>query len=225
VYFEIETEGSRYSRLSQMSGHTRLLYDMYLAHVSKEGADYERFIALVGRDGLKLFDALHFRTSETSSTEVAVRVGGKIERRRKHKLIVILQFRIGKQRLSPNQLSEGTFKTIALLFRVITAASTAILIEEPEVCIHQGLLSSILELVKIYAQDKLIVISTHSDYVLDHVDPENVHHVTFDRSKGTLVRHIKNTMTTKEYAALRRYLREQGNLGEYWREGGLGNPR
>jgi predicted ATPase len=106
---------------------------------------------------------------------------------------------------------------------VITEDSTTLLIEEPEVCVHHGLLSSILELVKSYSRHKQMILSTHSDYVLDHVSPENVYRVTFDKSSGTLARHIQKTMTGKEYSALREYLDKEGNLGEYWREGGLGD--
>ena len=90
-------------------------------------------------------------------------------------------------------------------------------------CVHHGLLSSILELIKTYSKQKQIIVSTHSDYVLDHVTPANVFRVTFDKSSGTIVRQIQKTMTTKEYAALRDYLETVGNLGEFWREGGMGD--
>jgi len=125
--------------------------------------------------------------------------------------------------LSPNQLSEGTFKTLALLFHVITEDSTLLLIEEPEVCVHHGLLASILELVKSYSSQKQMILSTHSDYVLDRVKPENVYRVTHGAEEGTVVRHIRKTMTVREFAALRQYLETEGNLGEYWREGGFGD--
>jgi predicted ATPase len=174
---------------------------------------------------LKLIDELAFREVTTSSIEHTVRVGGKVEVRRRYKLLIVPQFRIGKHRLSPNQLSEGTFKTLALLFHVITENSTALLIEEPEVCIHQGLLSSILELIKKYSHDKQMIISTHSDYVLDHVGPENVFRVNYDKTTGTGVRHIRKTMSVREYGALREYLENEGNLGEYWREGGIEDRR
>jgi predicted ATPase len=77
------------------------------------------------------------------------------------------------------------------------------------------------ELIKTYASHKQMILSTHSDYVLDHVKPENVFKVTFTESDGTAAHHIKKTMTSKEFAALRMYLEREGNLGEYWREGGL----
>jgi predicted ATPase len=168
-----------------------------------------------------LVDKITFREIRTSSTEYSVQVGGKIERRRAEKVLVIPQFRRGKNILSPNQLSEGTFKTLALLFYIITEESTALLLEEPEVCVHQGLLSSILELIKKYSMEKQMIVSTHSDYVLDHVKPENVLSVKADPVDGTVVRHLRKTMSKKEYEALRYYLGHEGNLGEYWREGGL----
>jgi hypothetical protein len=221
VSFEIEQDETP-RRLFRQGGHARLLYDLYIASKSEVNHRYRQFLDLVGPRGLKLIDGLRFTEVPTSSVDYSVRVGGKVEGRKKRKLLVIPQFSLGRQRLSPNQLSEGTFKTLALLFHIITEDGTALLIEEPEVCVHHGLLSSILELVKSHSRYKQIILSTHSDYVLDQVTPENVFRVTFNRSSGTSVRQIQKTMTSKEYSALRKYLDQEGNLGEYWREGGLG---
>lgn len=220
--FEIDREGNRLG-LIRSRGHARVLYNMYTAYNDQTNPKYARFIDIVGPNGLRLIDELTFRLVQTSSVDHSVRVGGKVEVRKRHKLLVIPQFKIGKQTLSPNQLSEGTFKTLALLFHVVTEDSTALLIEEPEVCVHHGLLSSILELIKSASRRKQMVVSTHSDYVLDHVAPDNVFRVTADRTKGTVARHIRKTMTAREYSALREYLEQEGNLGEYWREGGLGD--
>jgi ABC-type lipoprotein export system ATPase subunit len=221
--FQIEEEEGKRRRLTHFHGHQKVLYGMYSA--SKEGPEsrYEQFIEIVGPKGLRLIDNLTFREVKTSSIDYSVRVGGKVERRKRNRLLVIPQFRIGKQKLSPNQLSEGTFKTLALLFHVLTEEGTILLIEEPEVCVHHGLLSSILELIKSSSQRKQMILSTHSDYVLDHVRPENVYQVAFGKLTGTVARNIPRAMTSKEYAALRQYLLQEGNLGEYWREGGLGD--
>src|SRR5216683_149131 len=207
--FEIEQEG-RHRRLFRLRGHAKILYDMYSAKKAEVDHRYQQFIDIVGPKGLKLVDDLTFREVQTSSIDYSVRVGGKVEVRRKHKLLVVPQFRIGKQKLSPNQLSEGTFKTLSLLFHVITEEGTALLIEEPEVCVHHGLLSSILELIKSYSRRKQMILSTHSDYVLDHVRPENVYRVAFDKSLGTVARHIPKAMTSKELSALRQYLEREG---------------
>ena len=220
--FEIEEAGQR-RRLLRLRGHERVLYDMYSAEQSRKNSGYDRFLDIVGRRGLRLIDNLTFRRVRTSATEYSVRVGGKVEVHRRNKLLIIPQFKIGRLTLSPNQLSEGTFKTLALLFHVVTQQSQALLIEEPEVCVHQGLLSSILELIKSYSQNRQTIISTHSDFVLDHVDAENVYGVTLDPKRGTIVRHITKTMSKKELSALRDYLAHDGNLGDYWREGGFGD--
>ncbi len=219
---EVDREGDPASQF-QMRGHGKILHSMYSA--SREGGNrhYQQFMELVGPKGLRLIDDLNFRVVRSSATEYSVRVGGKLERRKKENSLVIPQFRIGRQVLSPNQLSEGTFKTLVLLFHLITDESSALLIEEPEVCVHQGLLASILEIIKSSSIRKQIILSTHSDFVLDHVKPENVLRVAFDKSFGTVVRSIRNTMTAKEFSALRDYLDTSGNLGEFWREGGLGD--
>jgi predicted ATPase len=135
--------------------------------------------------------------------------------------LVIPQFTIGKNELSPNQLSEGTFKTITLLFYLITETSSLLLIEEPEVCVHHGLLSSIIEMIKTYSRNKQIIVSTHSDFVLDQLEPENVFKVSNEPEKGTKVISIKKSMSSREFNALRKYLDKVGNLGEYWKEGSL----
>ncbi|MFZ2654548.1 MAG: ATP-binding protein [Victivallales bacterium] len=224
VSFEIEKEGKR-QRYFRLRGHAKILYQMYMSQKAENRERYEQFFSIVGPKGLKLIDDLTFREVTTSSIEHTVRVGGKVEVRRRYKLLIVPQFRIGKHRLSPNQLSEGTFKTLALLFHITTEDCTALLIEEPEVCIHHGLLSSILEVIKLHSRRKQIIISTHSDYVLDHVSPQNVFRVSYERSAGTVVNHINKTMTAKELSALKEYLEKEGNLGEYWREGGLGDRR
>jgi hypothetical protein len=217
---EIDKDGGR-RRAFRLRGHVRVLYNMYSLFKANQGGKYDQFKSVVGPKGLKLIDDVDFKEVPISSTDYSVLVGGRVRSHRRSKLLVVPQFRIGRQVLSPNQLSEGTFKTLALLFYIITFSGTALLIEEPEVCIHHGLLSSILELIKRYSRQKQMIISTHSDYVLDHVRPENVFRVSREELLGTTVHPIRKTMNAREYAALREYLDKEGNLGEYWREGGL----
>jgi len=220
--FQIERDEGR-GTFARFRGHTKILYDMYIAQKVQQDKAYEQFLQIVGPKGLRLIDALTFGEVQASSTEYSVRVGGKVEPRKRENRLIIPQFKIGRQILSPNQLSEGTFKTLALLFHLFRKDSRALLIEEPEVCVHHGLLASILEIIKTASEEKQIVLSTHSDYVLDHVKPENVFSISFDKGSGTIARQIRETMNAKEFAALRLYLETEGNLGEYWREGGFGD--
>jgi hypothetical protein len=220
--FSIEDDDRRPISLGA-PGHKGILRKIYYASKQPASDDYKQFLSIVGKRGLGLIDGLNFQEVPISSVDYTVKVGGKLTEKKKNRLLVIPQFEIGRQMLSPNQLSEGTFKTLALLFHVITDTSSLLLIEEPEVCVHHGLLSSILELIKSSSRRKQIIISTHSDYVLDHIEPENVFRITRDRSSGTVARRLEDALDAQEYLALRDYLSTSGNLGEYWREGGFGD--
>jgi predicted ATP-dependent endonuclease of OLD family len=220
VSFEIEKEG-RQSRGIRLHRHAKFLFDLYRKWKAEDSQSYQQFFEIVGPDGIGLVKNIQFKEIPTSSIDYSVKAGGKVVKRKREKVLVIPQFMIGNNELSPNQLSEGTFKTITLLFYLVTESSRLLLIEEPEVCVHHGLLSSIIELIKTYSVDKQIIVSTHSDFVLDEVDPENVYRVVKSPEKGTTVTHIPKTMSRKELSALREYLESEGNLGEYWRHGGL----
>ncbi len=220
VSFEIEKEGRRRRRLG-LKSHSKFLYDIYIEYKTKETSRYNQFFDIIGPAGIRLVDSISFNEIETSSTDYLVRSGGKVRKSRQKKILVIPKFKIDKYKLSPNQLSEGTLRTITLLFYLITEKSSLLLIEEPEVCVHHGLLSSIVGLIKTYSRDKQIVISTHSDFVLDKVKPENVYRVLRMPKKGTKITHIAKAMSKKELIALRNYLENEGNLGEYWKHGAL----
>lgn len=220
VSFEIEQHGRR-TRSLRPRGHEKFLFDLYSSYKKTKSKEYRQFFDIVGPEGIGLVDDISFEELQTSSVEYSVRSGGTVQRRRREKSLVVPQFRIGNNNLSPNQLSEGTFKTITLLFYLITETSRILLVEEPEVCVHHGLLASIIELIKAYSTEKQMIVSTHSDFVLDAVAPENVYVVTNTANEGTKVSSIRRKMPRKELAALRSFLETEGNLGEYWRHGGI----
>lgn len=207
------------------SSHERFIRELYFEHRSKASKErqsrYQEFIDLVGPSGLKLVDGIEFLEWETENADYSVLPSGKVGVKRAKRLYVIPRFAIGKQRLPPNQLSEGTFRTLALVFYALSRSAGIILIEEPEVCVHHGLLASIVEILKSASTNKQIVISTHSDIVLDHVVPDNVVKVLGSARKGTVAHKLSTSLSSKEMIALREYLRTEGNLGEYWRAGAL----
>jgi ABC-type lipoprotein export system ATPase subunit len=219
VSIEIENEGP-VRRGLRLHAHSKFIFDLY-QQWSQKSDSYQQFFEIVGPAGIGLADDINFKEVQTSSLDYTVRSGGKVRERKREKSLVIPQFLVGQHELSPNQLSEGTFKTMTLLFYLITDDSTLLLIEEPEVCVHHGLLTSIIELIKTYSEEKQIVISTHSDYVLDQVEPESVHMVRRSPEGGTEVTRITKAMSARELSALRDFLDKEGNLGEYWRHGSL----
>ncbi len=220
VSFDIEKEGAR-SRGLRLRGHSKFLFDLYVEYKNRSTSNYEQFFDVVGPNGIGLVKRIEFKEIRTSSIEYTVHSGARIGKRKREKILIVPQFFVGRNELSPSQLSEGTFKTITLLFYLMTEKSSALLIEEPEVCVHHGLLSSIIELIKTYSGQKQIVLSTHSDFVLDYVEPRHVYKVRRDNKTGTSVEHIETALSSQELSALRNYLESEGNLGEYWRHGGL----
>jgi hypothetical protein len=220
VSFLVET-GRRLTRDRSLGGHGKFLFDLFTEYQQRETSNYEKFLGVIGKEGIGLVDRIEFKEILTSSIEYSVRSGGRVRKEKRQKVIVIPQFIIGRNSLSPSQLSEGTFKSITLLFYLMTERSSALLIEEPEVCVHHGLLSSIVELIKTYSREKQIVLSTHSDFVLDQIEPRHVYRVNRDVRTGTNVTQIAKALPAKELIALKQYLDTQGNLGEYWRHGGL----
>ena len=149
VSFEIEKEGMK-RRGYRLRGHTRFLFDLYREFKDRSDS-YNQFFDIVGPQGIGLVDRIDFQDIITSSIEHKVQSGGEIQKRKRDKSLIIPKFSVGKNQLSPNQLSEGTFKTITLLFYLMTETSSILLIEEPEVCVHHGLLHSIIELIKTYS--------------------------------------------------------------------------
>ena len=217
----IELEEQRpLRRVRPFAGHEQFMLDLYKSWKIKD-KQYKRYLNTVSKQGIGLIDDIDFTEVEMPSSSYEVQSGGKIKKIERNRLLIVPSFSIDGNKLSPNQLSEGTFKTLALLFYVLTDESRLLLIEEPEVCIHHGLLSSIISLIKTQSKQKQIVISTHSDFVLDHLSPENLVLVKRQPNKGTTAKLLSNSISKNDYKALRMYLEESGNLGEYWRDGGL----
>jgi len=211
-------------------GHEQFILDLYRLYQlykkpNKPGDDipYKRYINTVGSDGIGLISNADFDEVDMPSNSVEVKIGGKIKKIERTRRLIVPRFMINDIALSPNQLSEGTFKTLALVFYLLTDDSQLLLIEEPEVCVHHGLLNSIISLIKTQSKSKQIVISTHSDFVLDRLDPDDLLLVKRLPQGGTVSMPLNKSMSNNDYRQLRKYLQESGNLGDYWKGSGFQN--
>jgi predicted ATP-dependent endonuclease of OLD family len=219
----IELEENRNIRRSLAnSTHHQFILDLYRSYKA-QNKQYKRYLSIINKEGIGLIGDIKFTEVTLPSSSYVVRAGGNVKQIPSNRLLVVPSFNIDSTTLSPNQLSEGTFKTLALLFYVLTDDSKLLLIEEPEVCIHHGLLSSIISLIKSQSIQKQIIISTHSDFVLEQLIPENIILVSRNQEEGTIAKQLSKAMSKNDYTALRTYLEESGNLGEYWKEGGFSN--
>lgn len=216
----VEMQDKRLLRsYSRSKSHEMFIFDLYNAY--EKSLAFNQYIDIVGPDGLALVDNITFTEYDLPNSSVKVLHGGHIRKVERHKRVVVPTFHVDELHLSPTQLSEGTFKTLALIFYILNDDSDFLLIEEPEVCVHHGLLSSVVELIKIKSNEKQIIISTHSDYILDMLSPENVVVVTKTKDTGTKALTLDKTLGKTDYAYLKKYLNDSGNLGEYWRESGF----
>lgn len=219
----LELDDSRLVRsYKKTKTHEEFIYDLYRTY-KYEPDNFKKFINTVNENGIGLIQNITFFDHNIPSSSLKVKAGGIVEKIERVKNIVVPSVVIDNLNLSPNQLSEGTFKTLALVFYILNDESDLLLIEEPEVCVHHGLLSSVIELIKSQSKRKQIFISTHSDYVLDKLLPENVVLVRKDVESGTIASALPKSLSRNDFKALKSYLEGAGNLGEYWKEGGFEN--
>ncbi|HEY4964546.1 MAG TPA: AAA family ATPase, partial [Candidatus Saccharimonadales bacterium] len=199
--------------------HLQFLFDLYTLR-NTDPTLYQEYEMFVSTKMLGLISRLSWKPVRLSSNTVEIKSGGSIKKVRQHKTLVIPKVQIGTSHITFNQLSEGTFKTLALIFYIMTDKGSCLLIEEPEVCIHHGLLRRILSTIKAHSKTRQVIFSTHSDLVLDAISTNEVFVVDMKKSI-TKVSSLSDWAGTKGMSALKAYLNEAGTLGEYWRSGGL----
>ena len=220
--FEIDEDGDLYAQGSSESRsqeHLQFIHQLYRMYKDQRDL-YSSYMSFVNERGVGLIGKIHWKETKLSTKAYEVRAGGRVIAKTRDRLLIVPTVQIGESQLSFAQLSEGTFRTLAVLFYVVTDKSRLLLIEEPEVCVHHGLLASVLDIVREYSAEKQILFSTHSETVLDKLDPEQVRLVSRLKS-GTHVNSISKKMSARRFDALKTYLKTEGSLGEYWRLSGF----
>ncbi|MFO1349236.1 MAG: AAA family ATPase [Gammaproteobacteria bacterium] len=113
--------------------------------------------------------------------------------------------------LDPVQLSDGTLRMFGLLLSLYQQPPPSFLaLEEPEQTIHPGLLGLLAEAFREASKSTQLLITTHSPYLLDYFQPEEIHVVTVDAGETRVapmrrsqVHTVKNNlMTMSEVMAL-----------------------
>lgn len=217
----IELEDDRESRRFPTNGsHSQLIHGLYRQH--KENSPiFKKFCYLIGPDTLNLISSIDFKEFSIPSNKYEVISAGKYKLIESNRKLIIPEVKIDEKLLSLSQLSEGTFKTMSLLFYLLTDYSGIAIIEEPEVSVHRGLLLSLLEIFKSESIDRQIIISTHSETVLDNMKPDWVRIVKRVSRKGTQASALSKILSVSKYKRLKEYLSETGSLGEYFKEEGI----
>jgi len=117
--------------------------------------------------------------------------------------------------IDPEFLSDGSLRILALLVSLFDESSV-VAYEEPENFVHPHLLESIVDIMKKFG--KIVIITTHSPYLLDYVEPKDVILVTKINGETKL----RRLVDTDEINVVKKYLEEGGTLGEAWFSGLMG---
>jgi hypothetical protein len=113
-------------------------------------------------------------------------------------------------------LSDGTLRVMEILSALINPTISLLLVEEPEIAVHPGLLARLLEEVDAYSVDRQVILSTQSPQVVSWAQPDALRLV--ERIAGTT---SVRSLNDEEHSRVERYLRDEGTLGEYLYAGGI----
>lgn len=109
-------------------------------------------------------------------------------------------------------VSDGTLRVLDMLSAMTTSSRSSLLvIEEPEMCVHPGLLGRVLSEIESRASDGQVLLSTHSPQVLDwrSSDPGALRFVTREHGVTNVKRIGPNSLSR-----ITAYMLDEGSLSD-----------
>ncbi len=125
-----------------------------------------------------------------------------------------LEFLVNGQWIPWMHLSDGTKRLFHIISEVTEKVRGILLIEEPELGIHPHQFQLLMQFLKAQAEEKQIVISTHSPKALDILNADELDHILiarYDRENGTQI----SRMNPDQQDAAKKYM-EDLFLSDYW---------
>ncbi|RJP36819.1 MAG: hypothetical protein C4547_06770 [Phycisphaerales bacterium] len=198
--FEIWTESVESGRVPE-SVMCRLVH-MHLM----DRAKLNELLALLGDDGLALVSDIEFETISLSG-------GGPGARRFPDHLVTFVpcvgmagagrSFRVG-------DLSAGTWRVISLLTHLVFDEASCILVEQPEDCIHAGLLGKLIDIFRTYAHRTQFICATHSSRVTNLIGAQGIRMVSAEEGRTGVAE-----LSPEDILASQSYLADEGTLAEF----------
>lgn len=112
-------------------------------------------------------------------------------------------------------MSDGSLRILGLLAAIyLPETSPLVCIEEPENYVHPRLLELIVDLIKTASERTQVLVTTHSPYLVDLLQPEDLFIVEKEEAKTTIRK-------AKDKKGIKGALKTLG-LGEMWYSGSLG---
>lgn len=128
-------------------------------------------------------------------------------------------FQEGNFTIPATRLSDGTLRYLCLLVILLQPSPPPLVcIEEPELGLHPDVLPGLADLMREASQRMQLVVTTHSDILVDALSDEPEDIVICEKHDGA------TTMRRLETDKLKQWL-EKYSLGELWRSGELGGNR
>lgn len=125
----------------------------------------------------------------------------------------------GEHKIPATRLSDGTLRYLCLLAILCNPnPGSLICLEEPELGLHPDLLSGLVDLIKECSERTQIVLTTHSEFLVDGFthDPESV--IIVDKEDGM------TKLNRLEHDSLKAWLQDY-SLGQLWNSGEIGGTR
>lgn len=109
--------------------------------------------------------------------------------------------------------SDGTLRSLAILLAIESADRGTIIIEEPEQNLHPWAIKSLFDHIREAVRNKnvQVIISTHSQQVLECVKPSEIRIVSRSLEKGTQIKKLEEVLPNHSI--------EPGELGRLWVKG------
>ena len=131
--------------------------------------------------------------------------------------IEFIEARSGGRGVESWESSDGSLRALAILLAVETASpGDTIIIEEPEQNLHPWAIRTLLEHIRDVVEQRSvqIIITTHSEHVLDKVDPSEVRVASRTLSEGSKFLRLEQILPESNI--------EMGDVGRLWVKGLLG---
>ncbi|HZZ44040.1 MAG TPA: ATP-binding protein [Tepidisphaeraceae bacterium] len=180
---------------------------LYMFHENREMLN--EFRSLVGPEGLGI---VNFVGVETIDAQPAT--GGQKSGLNKYHFFQFIPLEGMGGSGSPrtfSSLSSGTRRAIRMLVSLLFDRRSLMLIEEPEVSIHPGLLRKIVGIFRTYSPISQVIFTTHSAEVLNVLNPAEI--VLLSAPAGNTLARV---LGPDEIALAHKFLCDEGSLADYF---------
>lgn len=135
---------------------------------------------------------------------------------------IIIEFFVNGKWWSWNHLSDGTKRLFYIISSIAAPYTDAklILLEEPELGIHPQQLNRLMDFLRMEADEKQIIITTHSPQVLNELKENELDRIiitNYSPEKGTTLSHLSEEDKTFALS----YMKEGAFLSDYWVQSGF----